>query len=328
MEIKLLIIFFLLILFMFAFLKIARRYNINDIPNERSSHTIPTIRGGGIIIPIGLVIYSLFLFEATNPYLIVSVLLVSIISFLDDIYTLPSLLRFVIHFISITIVFYILGLFEQTFSPIIYCVFIVTAYILSIGYLNIYNFMDGINGITFLNSLITLLTLLYINIYITEFTQSELLIILTMSILIFGFLNFRKKALCFLGDIGSISLGILFIFFAIKLYHITNDLSYFLIFLVYSLDGGWTIIERICRKENILKAHRRHLYQLLVDKTNLSHLKVSTIYFVFQLIINISFLLLRNKFNQYIVVVVLFFICTLIYFIVKSKLIKCEKKKL
>ena len=249
--------------------------------------------------------------------LIISILLVAIISFIDDLVSLSTSKRMIIHFLAFTLVFFDLGIFKE-FSLIgIGLVFL--TYLFSLGYLNIYNFMDGINGITFLNALVSYVTFYIINEFITGFTNSDLLLLLIFSTLIFGYFNFREKPKCFAGDVGSITIGFTIIYFITKLFLTTNDYGVFLVLGVYLVDGGWTIVERIIRKENVFEAHKRHLYQLFANEIKTPHLKISMVYFIIQLCLNLIVIcILSGKFENNI----LFTLCvfgglSLLYFLVK-----------
>jgi UDP-N-acetylmuramyl pentapeptide phosphotransferase/UDP-N-acetylglucosamine-1-phosphate transferase len=156
-----------------------------------------------------------------------------------------------------------------------------------IGTLNAYNFMDGINGMTAAYTLVTLLTLLYINHDIISFTQENFIIYAILASLVFLFFNFRKKARCFAGDVGSMGIGFWIIALITLLIMKTQDYKYILLFSVYGMEVVLTIIERLLLKENIFEAHRRHLYQLLANEKKIPHLVVSSIYAITQLLINI-----------------------------------------
>ncbi len=270
------IIFLLLCLSMFAYLLVAKKFNILDIPNNRSSHNKPIIRGGGIIFPISIFLYSM-LFEISYPYFLFSLFLISSISFVDDVYTISSKWRFIIQLISATLL--IIELF-QPFSA--YYLILIPLFV---GIFNAYNFMDGINGITASYSFVNLLSLLVIN-HFVGFIENDLLIVILMSLIIFGFLNFRKKAVCFAGDIGSVSIALIVLFLIMKLIVFTKSPVFILLLTVYGIDTGLTLFSRILNKENVLTAHREHLYQKLVDFAKLSHLKVSFLYSLVQLLIN------------------------------------------
>lgn len=284
-----LIILFLTELFYY---KIADHYNITDKPNHRSSHTQITIRGGGIIFPIAIIFYSVFI-NFQYPYFIGGLLMISLVSFLDDVKELSSKIRIIIHLVAVALMFVQVGLFSTTFY------WILLGLIFVIGTINAINFMDGINGITGGYGLITLVTLYYINFNIIDLADKQLLLITILSVLVFNFFNFRVKARCFAGDVGSVSLAFIILFFMLKLILKTENVSYMLLLLIYGLDTMTTIVFRLIRKENIFKAHRSHFYQFLANEKHLSHLSVAAIYMLFQGIINlllITFLLVSvNK---------------------------------
>ncbi len=320
---KYLLIFIVLFILEIIYIKIAIAKNIKDNPNHRSAHKRPTLRGGGIILLIAILIFTA-VFKPRNSeffYFLFGTVLVATISFIDDLITLSSRLRLMTHLAAFSLIFYSLSLFADfTISRLLFLIFL---YIFSIGYLNIYNFMDGINGLTFLNTTVSYCTLLYLNEYYLIFTDPNLLIVLLIAIIVFGFFNFRNKAICFAGDIGSITIGFSLIYFVLKLYLISKNLAILLIFCVYLLDGGWTIIERVFRKENIFEAHRRHLYQLLANDLKINHLKVSITYFLLQLLVNVLLVVcISYDLNSLMVLSFTVTILSAFYFWIKRRVIK------
>ena len=225
---KIILIIFFLFFTEFIYLRIARLYKIKDNPNHRSAHSSPTIRGGGIIFIPAILFFILFFSKESSNYhcIIVSILLVAIISFIDDLVSLSTFKRMAIHVIAFTLLFYDLEFFNNASLTTIG--FLALCYIFSLGFLNIYNFMDGINGITFLNALVTFSTFFIINRYVIEFANSHLLLILMLATLVFGFFNFRVKPKCFAGHVGSITMGFTIIYFIIKLFLVTNSYIVFL----------------------------------------------------------------------------------------------------
>jgi len=262
------------------YFKIADHFNIIDKPNARSSHTAITIRGGGIIFSLAAISFF-FIFGFQYPWFILGLVLITTISFLDDVFTLNNRVRLSIHLTSVLLMFYQWGLFELDWF------WIPVALILIIGTINAYNFMDGINGITGSYSLLAIGTLLYINEYVVGFASSEFLIVVALSLLVFNFFNFRHKAKCFAGDVGSVSIAFLIVFFIGQLTLKTQNFNYILLLLVYGLDAVVTIAFRLIRKENIFEAHRSHFYQYLANEQKWSHLVVSGLYFFVQLVINV-----------------------------------------
>lgn len=314
-TILILLTLFLLELFYF---KIAGHYNIIDKPNHRSSHTSLTIRGGGVIFCLSAILYFC-LYTFNYPYFIIGLFLISVISFLDDLLTLNNKIRLAVHLISVGLMFYQLDVFVLPWY------WLVIAGIFVIGTINAYNFMDGINGITGFYSLIIIATLYYINEYIITFTSKELLIITGLSLIVFNFFNFRKRAKCFAGDVGSVSIAFIILFLLLQLIIQTKDFSYILLLLVYGFDAVTTIIFRAIRREKITEAHRSHFYQYLVNEKKMPHLVVSSLYGLVQLSINI---LIIFWIPQSIFIVCLFIIISLIIFLILRFFIEGSEKLL
>jgi UDP-N-acetylmuramyl pentapeptide phosphotransferase/UDP-N-acetylglucosamine-1-phosphate transferase len=123
------------------YFRVAIRYHIIDKPNERSSHHLPTVRGAGIIFLFAVLIW--FALEQTNYWFVVSIVLLGIISFLDDLKTISSALRISVHLVSMALLFY-----ETSFSTAFPLGLVIVSFIVAVGILSAFNFMDGINGIT------------------------------------------------------------------------------------------------------------------------------------------------------------------------------------
>lgn len=280
-----LVILIILFLVELAYFKIADRFNIIDKPNHRSSHTSVTIRGGGIIFSLAAMI-CFFCFGFAFPYFILGLVLISLISFLDDIFTLNNKVRLSIHLIAVLLMFYQWGLFGLSWYWIPF------ALIFVIGTINAYNFMDGINGITGGYSLVAVATLYYINENVVNFTSSDLLITIALSLLVFNFFNFRNKAKCFAGDVGSVSIAFIIVFLIGQLIIQTENFNYILLLLFYGLDAVSTIAFRLIRKENIFEAHRSHFYQYLANQLKWNHLIVSGLYMFTQFLINLLLIFL------------------------------------
>jgi len=280
---------FLLMILMLVYFKIADRYNIIDKPNQRSSHTEVTLRGGGIIFWFASLIYFVQHIQ-NNYFFFLGITLVSLVSFWDDIQNLSNKIRIGIHFLAITLIFFDLGVF--TLVPIWG---IISAYILAIGLINAYNFMDGINGITGLYTLVVMGALLYINTNIQLFIHGSFIKYGMIASLVFLFFNYRKKAKCFAGDVGSIAIAFWIIYLVLRLVLVTNSLIWLLLLAVYGVDAICTIIHRLYLKQNIFEAHRLHLYQVLSNEYKIDHRLVSLFYAFAQTLICILVVLLYEK---------------------------------
>ena len=268
-----------LILFSYAYIKIAEHFNIIDKPNHRSSHTQSTIRGGGVLFLIALLLFYV-MSDFQYTYFVLGTSIIAIVSFIDDIVTLSSRLRLPFQFIAVG-----LCLFQLDFVISDVIVFL-PLLIVCVAFINIYNFMDGINGLTGLYSIVVLIGFYAINTTI-EAVNNDLIIYSIISLCVFGFYNFRKKARFFAGDIGSITIGMIILFVGFSLLIVSESPLILFFVIVYSVDGLFTIGYRILRKERLTEPHRLHIYQKLVDVFKLSHLKVSLIYATLQLIINV-----------------------------------------
>ena len=271
----------LLVLFagMLIYFKIANKYNIIDKPNQRSSHNYITIRGGGIIYWLAGVLFSV-MYLPESIYFFVGLTLICGVSFWDDVSSLPNKVRIVIHFLSISLVFYGLGLYS--FLP---WWLILAAYVFFVGVLNAYNFMDGINGITGWYSLVILVGLQYVNQKIVSFTEPDFINYAILASIVFLFFNFRKMAKCFAGDVGSMAISFWIVTLLLQLMMKTESFIWILFLAVYGVDVVCSILHRLYLKQNIFEAHRLHFYQILSNERKISHLKVSFIYAIVQLII-------------------------------------------
>ena len=281
------IILVLLFLAELFYFRVADKCNIIDKPNERSSHTRITLRGGGIIFYFGALAYFL-----TNhweyPWFILALTLITFISFVDDIRSISQGLRLMLHFTAMALIFYQWGLFTLPWW------WIIVALIVCTGIINAYNFMDGINGITGGYSLVILGALAYINAEITQFVEPALIYTVLCSVLVFCFFNFRKKAKCFAGDVGSVSIAFILLFLIGKLILKTEDFSWIILLAVYGVDSVLTIVHRLMLHENIGLPHRKHMYQLMANELKIPHVAVSLVYMFTQAVIVIGYIYCRN----------------------------------
>lgn len=272
-----------------GYFKIADHFNIIDKPNERSSHKSIVLRGGGVIYILGMWLYAAFFGVELWPFLL-GLTLVAGISFVDDIHSLPDSVRLVVQFIAMALVFYGWGILQWDMWWIV-----LIALIVCVGATNIYNFMDGINGINGGYTLAVLLPLAWLN-HELAFVDQRLIIVALLADLVFCFFNFRPKgkAKCFAGDVGSVGAAFIVIFVLGKLILQTGDFTYLIFLVVYGVDACLTIVHRIMLHENLGEAHRKHAYQLMANELGMDHTVVSTIYTVLQLVIAAGMILIPN----------------------------------
>lgn len=264
------------------YFRVADRFNIIDKPNERSSHLQLTLRGGGIIFYVGALVYFL-VNHIEYPWFMLALTLVTIISFVDDIHSVSQQVRLIFHFSAMILLFYQWGLFSLSWW------WIVIALIVCTGIINAYNFMDGINGITGGYSLVILVALAYINREMVSFVEGRFIYTIICAVLVFCFFNFRKRAKCFAGDVGSVSIAFILLFLIGKLIIKTEDFSWMILLVVYGVDSVLTIIHRLMLHENIGQPHRKHMYQLLANEMKVSHVVVSIGYMGIQGLILVGY---------------------------------------
>ncbi|PIE49573.1 MAG: UDP-GlcNAc--UDP-phosphate GlcNAc-1-phosphate transferase [Flavobacteriales bacterium] len=273
------IVFIVLVILSRKYIKTADHFNIIDNPNHRSSHTEPTIRGGGIIFYFAV----LFFFILSGfEYLLffIAITLLAVVSFLDDIFSLSKRLRLVVHFTSAILLLWQLQLLDANWLVL------VSLSIMIVGFYNLYNFMDGINGLTAIYSMVVISGFLSINNF-ENIIDNRLLVYLLLSLVVFSFYNLRKKAKWFAGDIGSITIAACIFFFGVLFIKTLHAPIIILFIVVYAVDAILTIALRVIRGEKITEAHRHHLYQKFVDVGNYPHTKVAFLYGAVQIIINV-----------------------------------------
>ena len=277
-----LIILVLLFLAELFYFRIADKCNIIDKPNERSSHTRITLRGGGIIFYFGVLAYFLTShFE--YPWFMLALTLITFISFVDDIRSTSQILRLVFHFSAMALMFYQWGLFSLPWWTLFVALIVCT------GIINAYNFMDGINGITGGYSLVVLVALAYINEAVVSFVEQDFILTVLCSVFVFNFFNFRKRAKCFAGDVGSVCIAFVLLFFIGKLVIRTEDFSWIILLVVYGVDSVLTIIHRLMLHENIGLPHRKHLYQIMANELKIPHVVVSSVYMLVQALVIVGY---------------------------------------
>ena len=278
-----LVVFVVLLGVELLYFRVADYFNIIDKPNERSSHTRITLRGGGIVFYAGALVY----FVASGfsfPWFMLGLTLIAGVSFVDDVRSVTQRVRLVVHFVAMLLMFYQWGMVALPWW------YVVVALVVCTGIINAYNFMDGINGITGGYSLVILGALAYINSKIITFVEPALIYTVLCSVFVFCFFNFRKKAKCFAGDVGSVSIAFILLFLIGRLIIKTEDFGWIILLSVYGVDSVLTIIHRLMLHENIGLPHRKHMYQLMANELRMPHVVVSLIYMVVQAIIIIGYI--------------------------------------
>ena len=315
----------LLLLAELVYFSIANHFNIIDKPNERSSHSRIVLRGGGIIFLIGAWIWSAF-FGFQYPWFLAAVTLAAGVSFVDDIRSLPDSVRLVVQFIAMGLMFYQLDMIHANLWWAV-----ILALIVCVGATNIYNFMDGINGITAGYSLAVLVPLLLVNEKMPGHAghdvgggvETSFIIVTILSVLVFSYFNFRpkNKAKCFAGDVGSVGIAFILLFMIGCLIMKTRDITWLIFLVVYGVDGCCTIVHRIMLHEHLGEAHRKHAYQIMANELGMSHVAVSLLYMAIQLVISMVMVyLIPNTMVAhwvYLIVVILVLVAVYVLFMKK-----------
>ena len=312
----------------FLYFHYAKSQKILDIPSRRSSHTTPVIRGGGILFAAGILLAVLrrpsFFFRLPALAFVAGFLILAATGFKDDRNPLSPRVRFPFQIAGIALILYAAGLWQADFPWYVKLI----AGIVSLGFVNAFNFMDGINGITGMYAFIILFTYWFLN---TQYhlLPDELFLFSILSILIFGGFNFRQKALMFAGDVGSMSLAALILYIVARFMIYLKSPVLLLTVLIYGVDSAMTIIFRLIKREDIFKAHRWHVYQKFVDRYGWSHLQTASLYALLQFFINgwvIKHKLYIYDFGfQVKLLILLLFVTGFIYlFIQKNKLFEKE----
>ena len=274
-----------------AIIHFGKKAGLLDRPNARSSHHVPTPKGGGIGILAAFLLTSLCLGIPVTFWFPASI--VALLGFYGDKKDISPRFRLYLQFFCAFIVLF--GIREQ-YPTSVYLLLILPMAVFIVGTTNFYNFMDGIHGIAGITGIVGF-SLLALFLWFSGKHVSFMTLALCLSFSCAGFLplNF-PNAQVFLGDVGSILLGFVFsgmvIFFS-KTFLDFLCLAAFL-FPFYA-DELTTMIVRIRGGENLTQPHRRHLYQLLANEYGIAHWKISVVYGAIQLIVGGSLLLGRTQ---------------------------------
>lgn len=247
-----------------------RRYaisvNLLDIPNHRSSHTIPTPRGGGLgfvlcfFAAIGFLTYTQFIHQNVAIALGGAGFLVALLGFLDDKISLPARVRLLGHIVASIFALSWIGL-PQLFHFSWILIFIIGIFYL-VWLLNLYNFMDGIDGIAAIEALSVCLGMALIYGSVGAMDLITLPLILAAAVAGFLFWNL-PPARIFMGDVGSGFLGLML--GILSLHAACIDIKFIWAWLIllaaFIVDATFTLIQRILSRQAIFDAHRTHAYQ-------------------------------------------------------------------
>lgn len=263
MMVLLIVVFLSSLVLTGIFLQYALKKSILDLPNERSSHQQPTPRGGGIVFVTVFYLFLLCMFvtNAISQSLWLSLLggiPIAIVGYCDDVFTVKIQWRILVHMIAAS-----WGIF---WLPISHAWIVPIAIFLTVWFINLYNFMDGIDGLAASEAIFVSIVA---GIAFINSDSSVSLLCFGLAFSVFGFLYWNwAPAKIFMGDIGS---GFLGYFFAIMLWatvspHKTSLFFWLILLAVFFGDATFTLLRRILQRKKWYQAHREHLYQKLVQK--------------------------------------------------------------
>jgi Fuc2NAc and GlcNAc transferase len=313
-----------------AFRRWSLRKNIFDIPNERSSHTEPTPRGGGLIIDVVClsIFFAYCLIFQTNIYwsYFLGAIIVAVISWLDDLFTVPSVWRFLCHSLAAILVVWNLGFWDSVYIPFGGTIQLgqigqIITFFWIVWMINAYNFMDGIDGIAGVQAFTAGIGWLVVGILLGIEHAGFYGGVIAFSSLGFLIHNWQPAKI-FMGDVGSAFLGYSFAVLPLVALKETNQEQFLLPVIAVTLvslfvfDSLITLFKRILKREKIWQAHREHIYQKLVI-SGFSHKFVTSLYAIFS-VINLILLIFwienREFFKDVVFLIIAFqLICLLIY---------------
>ena len=281
-----------------------RRLGLVDIPTARSSHVRPTPKGGGIGLLAGVVAAGLALRLPWHTW--TPAVLVSAFSIWADRADIAPSIRLKVHFLAAFVfLFGHAGWGGDGWNNLLTCI---PWAVFIVGTANIYNFMDGINGIAGITGVVGfgLLSAFYARFH----GDAEALWYGSLAAACAGFLPLNlPRARVFMGDVGSILLGFLFASGVVAASHSLQDFLCVVSFLFpFYADELTTMYIRFRRGEDLTVAHRRHIYQLLVNEMGYPHWKIAAVYGVMQAIIGVISMLLVSR--GWVALVVFLLVCS------------------
>mgnify|MGYP002875634032 CR=1 FL=1 len=253
-------------------LHLLRRHEILDRPNERSSHVVATPRGGGIAV-VGAILVAVALLADDLPWLVLAaVAALAAVSWIDDLRGLPPLPRFLFQGLVVLAVVFLApwdGLVFQGLLPVALDRLLAAGVLLY--FLNIFNFMDGIDGITGVETVCIGLGLALAGVV----SEGNTLLAVAATAAALGFLVWNwQPARIFMGDVGSVPLGFLLGWLLLSAAAAGAWPVALLLPAYYLADASLTLLRRAARGERVWRAHREHFYQRAVQG-GLSHAAVS-----------------------------------------------------
>ena len=269
-------------------IRVLRKRAILDHPNERSNHAIPTPRGGGLaVVPIALVAWAANASGLDSGVLIVlgGAWALAVLSWIDDLRSLPELLRLAVQAVVVATAAHWLSAQGPVFQGLLPTwLDTVAAALLWLWFVNLFNFMDGIDGLAGVETISICVGLAVLGVFAAEGAPLVWFAV-TLAGATAGFLVWNwHPARIFLGDVGSIPLGFMLGFLILSLAARGYWAAALILPSYYLADATITLMRRILRGEKFWRAHSQHFYQQAV-RGGRSHAKVGAAVIVANLVL-------------------------------------------
>ena len=324
-------IFFLLFITYFFYQilnKFAKKLNLIDLPNARSSHNSPTIRGFGIVIFISIGL-TLLIFQTSllidKAYLLSSILLIGMLGMVDDIKTTPPIIK-----IATLILVYIflysegilitdLGVFLGTNIQLSLVVGITFSAIVIAAFTNAFNLIDGLDGLSGLISIIIFTTFLSIGIINNDQLLTTIPVLFITSLSVFIFYNWNP-AKVFLGDSGSLMIGFVISILAVRSLYYIEPISILYITAVPILDAIFVTFRRVLEGGSPFKADKFHCHHILLSYFDKNVKKTVIVISFFQLVLSVVGIVFVANLTDSFIALLLFLLGCYIIFKVLNKM--------
>jgi Fuc2NAc and GlcNAc transferase len=296
-----------------SLIKISHRHLLLDQVSVRSSHKSPTPRIGGLsfVFVNSSFLICIIIFQHQENFiywlLLAAPVLVAAISIADDLTNKVSRkIRLISHFLAAATTLILISIYmEKILSLFLY----ITLFIGITWFINLFNFMDGIDGIAITEALFIILATIVIAFSQAHETWSTLLLCLSGPLLGFIIINWQPARI-FMGDVGSTYLGALIP--VILLINIADGIMNFWCAIIltgtFLVDATWTLLYRLLSGQSWYSPHRSHCYQILSRKLQ-SHAKVN----ILNMYVNLFWLLplgfianLQSGYGQFLTIIALF----------------------
>jgi len=317
-------VFFLLLVTYFAYqllIKFAKKVNLIDLPNSRSSHVLPTIRGFGIVLCFAIGI-TLFVFNQDlfiqHSNLLSAVLLVGILGLVDDVVGTNPFIK-IATLVMIYIFLYAegflitnLGVFLGVSLNLNLTLSILFTILAIVAFTNAFNLIDGLDGLSGLIAIIIFLSFLFIGVKNNDQFLITIPILFITSLAVFIFYNWHP-AKVFLGDSGSLMIGFTISLMAIRSLSYIEPISILYITAVPIIDFLFVTVRRSLDGASIFKADKLHCHHILQSYFNNSVRKTVIVIAVFQMLFSSLGIVFVSEVNDSFTVLALFL---LIFFII------------